>query len=225
MVDEEGTLEARRSLGAELLELIAPSVCPACDLPRRPGAELLCAACTAGVHHWRELRGVLTAVAYEDTAARLIQRFKFERRRDALPLLVEMLAHRLGSLRFDVIVPVPRHPGRIRSQGCDPVFELARALGRHGNHPLLAAALQRSRPTPPQAGLASVERRENVRDSFRAARGSLRGLRVLLLDDVTTTGATLREARRALRRAGPRGVLQAALAATPDLPIAPALAL
>ena len=208
---------------AALLELIAPSVCPACDARRLPGEALLCASCARGLRRLPGLRGVATALAYEDTAARLLRRYKFELRRDALPLLVEALADRLAGLRFDIVVPVPRHRLRIREQGGDPVHDLARALARHCGRPL-RDALRRTRPTPPQTGLGPAQRRENVRGSFRALRNhgdpgdggdGLRGRRVLLLDDITTTGATLDEARRALRRARPRGVLRAALAATP----------
>jgi ComF family protein len=202
---------------AALLELIAPSVCPACDAPRRPGERLLCAACARGLRRMPTLRGVATALAYEDTAARLLRRYKFEARRDALPLLVAALADRLAEVRIDVVVPVPRHRARIREQGGDPVHDLARALARYRGLPL-CDALRRTRATPPQTGLGPAQRRENVRGSFRASGGALRRRRVLLLDDVTTTGATLAEARRALAALGrgrPRGVLRAALAATP----------
>ena len=199
---------------AAFLELIAPSVCPACDAARLPGESLLCSSCARGVRRLPRLRGVATALAYEDTVARLLRRYKFEARRDALPLLVDALAGRVSGLRFDVVVPVPRHRVRIREQGGDPVHDLARALARRCGRPL-RDVLRRIRPTPPQTGLGPAERRENVRGSFRATNGSLRGSRVLLLDDITTTGATLAEARRALARARPRRVFRAALAATP----------
>lgn len=199
------------------LELIVPSVCPACDAPRSPGEALLCRRCARELHVWPRLRGVRTALAYDATAARLLQRYKFEGRRDALPLLVEALAARVGELRFDGIVGVPRHRRRVRDQGGDPLHALARALSRASGRPLFTRALRRTRPTPPQTGLDVTARRRNVRGSFAARPGALRGRSVLLLDDVTTTGATLAEARHALRAAGPRRVVPVALAATPPL--------
>ncbi len=200
---------------ARLLELIVPSVCPACDAPRAAGDELLCLGCARGLRLWPKLRVVRKALAYEGTAARLLQRYKFDARRDALPALLEPLVARVRELRFDGIVGVPRHRSRVREQGGDPVHELARALARASARPLWSRALRRTRATPPQTGLGHAERRRNVRGSFAARPGSLRGRSVLLLDDVTTTGATLAEARRALRAAGARRVVPVALAATP----------
>lgn len=200
---------------AELLELIAPSVCPACDTPRAPGQELLCVACAAGLQRWPRLRAVRTALAYEGTAALLLRRYKFDARGDALPILLEPLVERVRELRFDAVVSVPRHRRRIREQGADPVYDLGRALARACARPHHGRVLTRTRATPPQTDLSTEARRRNVRDSFAARPAALRGRSVLLLDDITTTGATLLEAARALRRARPRRVFRVALAATP----------
>jgi len=156
-------------------------------------------------------------VAYRGSAVPLIQRFKFEGRRDSLPVLVELLAERVAGMALDAVVPVPRHATRVREQGGDPAFELARALARRSGLALASRTLSRSRATPPQTGLSARVRSANVRDSFRARADALRGQRVLLLDDVTTTGATLAEAEHALRRARPRAAVPIALAGTPAL--------
>lgn len=205
-----------------LLELLAPSVCPACDCARREGEPLLCAECA------RELGCAGTAVPgvpgarslwrYEGSARRLIQRFKFEARSDALAVLVPALAEELRAWAFDGIVPIPRHPRRVRQQQGDPVWELARALARHTATPLEAAVLRRVRSGPAQVELPRAQRLRAPRGAFRARPDALRGRRVLLLDDVATTGATLREARRALAAARPRYVLCAAVASTPRDP-------
>jgi len=200
------------------LELLVPSVCPACDRPRREEAPLLCYRCRAGLHALPRLRGIRTALAYEDTAIRLIQRFKFEGRRDALAVLLGPLLQRIAGLDFDGVVPIPRHPERIRAQGGDPTHLLARALARRSGRPLWGRVLRRSRPAPPQAELPAARRPGNVAGSFSARESALRNRRVLLLDDVTTTGSTLREAVRALRRARPRAIIPVALAGTPTLP-------
>jgi predicted amidophosphoribosyltransferase len=208
--------------GAALLELLIPSRCPCCDAPRAEGEPLLCAECTAGLCELRELRGVATAFAYEQTAERLILRHKFERRTDALCVLLEALAARISEFPGAGLVAVPRHPARIRELGCDPVHALARALGRRTQRPVWDGVLYRSRRTPPQTGFSPAERRTNVAGSFAARPGSLRGRDVLLLDDVTTTGATLREAARIVSAvAQARSVRCAALAGT-ALPPPPA---
>lgn len=203
-----------RLLGG-LLELVVPSVCPACDVPRRAGDALLCASCALGLRALPRLRAVHTAIAYEGTGMELVRRFKFEGRRDALDVLAARLALRVRELRFDSIVPVPRHISRVRSEGSDPVHALARALARASGRPLAGSVLVRARATPPQTGLSVPARRANVAASFRARKGALAGARVLLLDDVATTGATLLEAARSLRASGARRVTLAALAGTP----------
>lgn len=200
-----------------LLELIAPSVCPACDAPRRERELLLCPDCRAGLRPRSWLGPLPTALAYERTAARLLVRFKFEHRRDGLAVLLAALERRAARLGGDVVVPVPRHPDRIRDLAADPVFELARALARSSGRGLTDGVLQRTRPTPPQTWLPRAARLANPDGSFAAHEGALRGRDVLLLDDVTTTGATLCAAARALRRAGPRRLVALALAGTPVL--------
>ncbi len=204
---------------SSLLELLAPSVCPACDSPRRPGTPRLCDRCRSQLVPLRRLRGVPTALAYEGTGAELVQRFKFDGRRDALCVLLEPLIERVAELRVDSIVPLPRHPERVRELGRDPVYELARALTRRTRLPLESGVLRRTRATPPQTGLSPRARRTNVAGSFAARSGTLQGRRALLLDDVITTGATLGAAASELRHtAKPRTLLPLALAGTPALP-------
>jgi len=201
-----------------LVELLTPSVCPACDCARREGEPILCGTCALALRPLARLGPVTTALAYDGTAARLIQRFKFESRSDALDVLVEPLAGRVAGLDADVVVPVPRHPDRIREQGCDPAWQLARALCRRTGLALAPRVLERARAGQPQMELPRARRLANVRGSFRARPGALAGRRALLLDDVTTTGATLAEAARALRAsARPGRLTPVALAGTPAL--------
>jgi ComF family protein len=172
----------------------------------------------------RELRGIATALAYQGTGARLVQRFKFEGRRDALEVLLAALLERalglVADLRVDGIVPVPRHRRRVLELGADPVHALGAALSSGLGVPLFSRSLRRTRVTPPQTGLSPAERLRNVAGSFGARGGSLIAQRILLLDDVITTGATLAVAGRELRtHAGARSVIPLALAGTPILPI------
>lgn len=215
---------------AALLELLTPSTCPGCDAPRSEGDARLCPRCARALTPLPLHEGVVTALSYRGLGARLVQRFKYAGRRDALEVLLEPLALRLGRLRCDAVVPVPRHPQRLRELGRDPVYDLARALARRLGAPLRADALWRRRPTRPQTGLSPAQRRANVAGSFSARPRALRGLVVLLVDDVATTGATLRAAsEELLETARARAVLRAALAGTPapapELPPPPPSAL
>ena len=198
-----------------LLELLLPSVCPACDAARRPGDPLLCSACQTGLRPFRRAGSAATAIAYERSGAELVRRFKFEGRLDALQVLLEPLARRAAELPEAPIVAVPRHPARVRETGRDPVWQLARALARRSGRAHWDQALVRTRPAPPQTGSSRAARLRNVAGSFRAASSGLAGARVLLLDDVATSGATLDAAAAALRSAGARRVHRLALAATP----------
>jgi ComF family protein len=202
-------------LVAPLLELVAPSVCPGCDAVRRSGEPLLCLPCASGLVPLPRLGQVHTAVAYEATGLRLLRRLKFEGRRDGVATLAGLLAVRLAPLHVDAVVPVPPHPARLRELGSDPVFALARAAARACGVALASRALVRTRRTEPQKVLSPDARRRNLAESFRARPRALAGARVALVDDITTTGATLREAAAALRDAsGARAVLLAAVAGT-----------
>jgi ComF family protein len=104
--------------------------------------------------------------------------------------------------RFDMLVPVPAHWRRRLWRGFDQAEVLARELSRRTGIPAVRA-LRRKRHTDPQAGLTRRQRRENIRGCFQtAAPEAVRGRRVLLIDDVLTTGATVNAAAAALKQAG-----------------------
>jgi predicted amidophosphoribosyltransferase len=105
----------------------------------------------------------------------------------------------------DVVVPVPLHRSRAAARGYDQAALLAHAVGAHAGLPL-RPALHRVRAGRPQVELDRVARAANIRGAFVAEAGSLRGLRVALVDDVATTGATLVDAAAAARAAGARSV-------------------
>ena len=109
----------------------------------------------------------------------------------------------------DLIVPVPLHRARLWRRRFNQAAALGGAIARQAARPLDTGALQRVRPTRPQVGLTRAERARNLQGAFRVApeaRPRLAGRRLLLVDDVLTTGATANAAARALIRAGAREV-------------------
>lgn len=102
----------------------------------------------------------------------------------------------------DLLVPVPLHARRLSWRGFNQSLELARLLARRLGRPLEPGALVRLRHTEPQLTLAAGQRRDNVRGAFGADPAMVRGAGVLLVDDIMTTGGTLEECARILRRAG-----------------------
>ena len=131
---------------------------------------------------------------------RLVPRFKFHRDLAAGRLMADLMAGALMSApRPDALVPVPLHARRIRQRGYDQALELARPVARELGLPLVEG-LQRVRATHAQSELDAAARRRNLRGAFVARPGL--PAHVALVDDVMTTGATLRAAAMALRRAG-----------------------
>jgi ComF family protein len=150
---------------------------------------------------------------------RLLQELKFNGRLELAAALGLLLARHPELARrakdYDLIAPVPLHPARLRERGFNQALELARPLSSRLGIPLSASVLRRARPTRRQQGLTRREREQNLRLAFSAA--SLDGRRILLLDDIMTTGATLRAAARCLLEAGASAVDVAVPARTPAI--------
>jgi len=141
---------------------------------------------------------------------RALHRFKYEGERGLAAELGALVAARVAAdlaigTALDVVVPAVLHPARARLRGYDQAALLAAEVARLVDLPL-RAPLRRVRLSRPQVELDRAARAENVRGAFIAEAGSLRGLRVALIDDVATTGATLAAASGALRTAGAREV-------------------
>lgn len=157
---------------------------------------------------------VHTALRYEGQVRRVILAFKEQGRTDVAAALGAPLALALsvaGATRAATIVPVPTSRSAFRRRGYDPVRLLLRKTGVH--HEVL---LRQGRATGIQKSLGVAERADNLRGAF-VARRTLHGRRVVLVDDVMTSGATLGEAARAVRAAGGEVLGAATLAFTPRL--------
>jgi ComF family protein len=144
-----------------------------------------------------------------------ITAFKYSGRIDLDRPLGRLLAQRLRTAadprEFDLILPVPLHPQRLRERGYNQSLLLARVLSRQLQRPLAPRLLRRLRATPPQQGLNAALRQANLRQAFALSQ-PLRGEHLLLIDDVVTTTATARECSRVLLEGGAGAVTLAVLA-------------
>ena len=169
-----------------------------------------CALCRLGLNGFDQ---VYSFGAYEGVLRKLIHVFKFEGVRTLQRPLGAFLAQALPrESSFDAVVPMPLHWRRRWQRGFNQSDLLAREIARKWSVPV-CALVRRRRATAPQAGLTSAQRRKNVEGAFEvkdAAR--LKGMRLLLVDDVLTTGATASACARALKRAGAAQVTFLALA-------------
>ncbi len=151
------------------------------------------------------------AVLYDEVARHLVHRLKYEDRLDLARPLSRMMAAAGRPLiaGADCVVPVPLHRWRLWRRRFNQAMLLARPIAEAANLPLVPQALIRTRATRPQVGLSRASRAENVTGAFRVPPGAahlVAGRRVLLIDDVTTTGATGNAAARALIRGGAASV-------------------
>lgn len=148
---------------------------------------------------------------YDETARLLVHRLKYGDRLDLVRALGRMMARAGEELAAscDVVVPVPLHRGRLWSRRFNQAMELGRIVARHHGRPVEPGLLARVKRTRPQVGLSRNQRGENLQGAFRVPDGAkprLKGRRVLLVDDVMTTGSTANAASRALLRGGASAV-------------------
>jgi len=169
--------------------------CPRCALPS-PGGSV-CGSCLASPPHFD---ATTASWIYEFPCDRLVQALKYRARLALASFFARSLASRLGP-EIDLLVPMPLHPRRLAQRGFNQAVEIARGLAEHTGLVLLRRATRRVKDTAPQAELPYEERARNVRGAF-ACDLDLSGKRVAVIDDVMTTGATLNELARVLKRAG-----------------------
>ena len=196
-------------------------VCPACwatlRLIERPycevlgspfshdlGAGILSADAIANPPVFDRLRSV---AVHDGIAKALVHGLKYRDRTDLAVMMAEWMIRASDGrvAACDVVVPVPLHAFRLWSRKFNQSAEFARAISRLSGKPYLSTALLRTRRTAQQVGLGALQREDNVRGAFAVpdtGRAALFGKRVVLVDDVYTTGATVSAATRALKKAG-----------------------
>ena len=208
------------------IAFIEAPACDGCGLPFEYdlGAGARCAACMARPRAFGRARA---ACLYDDASRELILKLKHADRPELARLLALWLSRAACDLiaEADVVAPVPLHPLRLFARRYNQAAEIARPLARRARLAFLPEALSRKRDTGSQGGKSGRGRRLNVKGAFEvppASRAQVAGRRVLLVDDVMTTGATAEACAKALFAAGAAAVDVAAVArvrAAQDLPI------
>lgn len=203
--------------GPDVLAATAGEYCPRCGLPVGPYMANAngCNACRD--KRWA-LEGVARVGPYRSVIGRLVRRFKFDRQQRLDAILGEMLSAAIGRWEWvdelDAIVPVPiTWRSRLHYSG-SPVALLAAQAGQRLGVPVVPA-LRLGRKKRRQTGLPLAERAANVRGIFTPARiDKVEGKTLCIIDDVSTSGSTLHEAARAMKRAGAAAVYGAVVART-----------
>jgi ComF family protein len=188
--------------------------CPGCGEPAAwPELPLaLCAHCLKEPPLWRDF---IFHGPHEGLLRKLLITLKFHRHPFIGHALGTLLATHpeFAALTADAVIPVPLHPSRLTWRGYNQAQEIARPVARHLRLPLAPDLLLRILPTEPQTNFSRNERKKNIRNAF-AAREAVRGMRVLLVDDTLTTGATLTAAAKALLTSGASSVSVAVVSRT-----------
>ena len=193
------------------LKLLTPPWCMKCGKQLREEGEL-CADCAKKGHVYQRGRALYV---YESVAAS-IYHFKYGGRREYADFYGEQMAEYLGnfirSLRPEALIPVPLHRRRMAARGYNQAQLLAQAVGSRLGVPVYTDFLVRVRNTAPLKYENPKERQNNLKKAFNIARNDVKLKRVIMVDDIYTTGSTMDEAARTLKEAGVEEVFFIALA-------------
>ncbi len=199
-----------------LVPLIKPPICPRCGLsyPAEEGPDHLCGDCITSKAYYSAARAI---GRYESVLLDTIHLLKYRGRTVLGEVLGRFMAdHDYPSFRIadsTLIIPVPLHRKRLRHRGFNQSLLLAREIGKRHALPVVFDILERTVETQPQVNLGRDQRGQNVKGAFTVSDPEgIKGEKVLLVDDVYTTGSTVRECARVLRKAGAADVAVLTLA-------------
>jgi ComF family protein len=192
--------------------LIEPPWCEKCGEPFV--TDRLCTNCRA---HPLVIEKIRSVALFDGPLRQAIHRFKYERLASLAEPFGAMLADywTAAHLTADWLIPVPLHPARERDRGYNQSELLARHVARRVAVALSSTGLRRTRATAVQMTLSAAERRQNVAGAFDCSEPRVKGKRVVIIDDVGTTGATLDACAQAVLQAGATSVMGLTLARTP----------
>lgn len=199
-------------------DLIFPSLCCLCTAPVER-KEAICEAClgnlaSTGLGQWQEgstikegLDGIWSAFWFDEAMQQLVHALKYQGRRRIGEQLgrasFQELSHEVPWEQYDALVPIPLYRSQKRERGFNQALVVAQVIGEETGLAIDEQLIIRQRPTRSQTGLSIPERQENVAGCFRTDRAA-DGLKVLLIDDVLTTGATASACAQSLKGAGCR---------------------
>lgn len=189
---------------------------PWCDICGTPEINGLCDACAVSPPRYGKLR---TIAFYHTTLQQAIHLFKFEKKRAFAQPLVQLINTHIPSdcdiTGYDFVLPIPIHKKRLRERGFNQAALLADGIAKVAGVPVLTDVLVRKRHTVAQSSLDSAARQQNIVGAFEVRNPDIiSGKRLLLIDDVFTTGATIREAVGELWTADPAEIDVLTLART-----------
>ena len=186
------------------LPVITPPVCVRCGRPQ--SGEGVCRDCRDEPSH---IDGIRAPFFFDGVIRQAVHELKYRNLRALAPMMAKLLAEYLAEnpMPADILVPVPLHRKRLRERGYNQSTLLARELSKLTGLPVVAKGLVRHRYAAPQARSAGVnERQQNVADAFICRGNGFQGKKVLLIDDVSTSGATLNACAGTLKSAGAAAV-------------------
>ncbi len=206
-----------------IVPILGPS-CPRCACPfpsphvLSHSPDYVCGACRARAPAYDR---AWTPYAYRSPLKEAIGLLKYHGKTQLAPPLAHLIARTTPTpTDVDVIIAVPLHPDRLREREFNQALLLARHLGKLWNRPVLTDVLRRTRLTPPQTSLTRRKRLNNLRRCFAVATpAAVEGKRTLVVDDVFTTGTTVNECAKALRKAGALAVYVQTLARMLERPV------
>jgi len=171
------------------------SSCPQCGLSSN---GLMCGSCLNSPPDFDSTHAVLI---YAFPIDAMMQRYKYSSMLHLSQMFGQLLAQRINLDNVDLIIPMPMHPARLKERGFNQALEIAKILTKNNKEKLDYRRSIRQKLTPPQASLQFKERVKNIKGAFQVNR-DLTGKRVAIVDDVMTTGASLNELAKTLKKAG-----------------------
>ena len=187
----------------EQIEFLKPPWCQICGLPRWSAA---CTDCREQPPLFRKLRAI---AFYEPTLREAIHLMKYEKKQVISKHLVQLLQTHLpedfASTDYDLLLPIPLHANRFRQRGFNQAEQIAQGIAKVWGVPVRTDILARIRDTVPLSSLSSHEERmENIAGAFEVqSPDSIQNRKILLIDDIFTTGTTINEALKILQVASP----------------------
>jgi len=188
------------------ISFITHPLCSRCGKPflTQSDRDHLCGNCLTHNSYFTTVRALGT---YEGSLGKIVHLLKYKQKfaiEEVLTLLLDICQHiDINFCSYDFFVPVPLHRSRLRQRGFNQAVVLGNVLRKKHTMPLQRLTLQRTVATPPQVRLRGKERMKNMRNAFKVKDAALvQNKSILLLDDVYTTGATMNECARVLKKAG-----------------------